>query len=375
MSKFSKRFLIVCLCSIVLGGILYGVGRAFGGSGHYYYSPKDGFIDAGKWGKRVSDSADLPSFDRISINADYSDIVISEGDSFAVEYSEILYEGDEPDQDYWRVEDGCFICDRKKRSTKRGVVEINLGFNWFDFVNTGYSEDNYIHLTVPRGTELTGVLLESSFGDISLSNVTAGEKIEINSNNGDIKLENISSPELKVVSSFGDTKISKTHSDTVRVETQSGDIELGSSSLGNLYLKNEFGSVDIKDCNSEEGELILGSAELDAERLNVENGFTIEEKFGELAFKDCSMGYGKWNSENGDISAENLIVKEKLEAETKFGDISLRMKDGLAPYRYECYTHFGEVSVNGDDKGGKENGGSGTIPLILESDSGDVVLK
>lgn len=376
MSKFGKIFLIICFCCLILGSILYGAGIVLGGSSYFYYSLKDGFIDAGNWEERVSETAELPSFDKIDIRVDYSDIVITEGDSFSVEYKEILYGNDESEQNYWKVENGCFTCDRKKGSGKRGVVGVNLGFNWFGLDNFGwYPSDNYIHLTVPRGTELTGVKVESSFGDISLSKLMVRENIEIYTKSGDIKVDTVSASELKTNNSFGEMKILGTDLDTVHIELQSGDLELSNSSLGDLYLKNEFGSVKITDCNSATGDFLIGSADLSAVSFNVEKEFTIEGKFGDLNFTDCSMEYGGWNTENGDINAKNLAVKNKLEAKTKFGEISLKMKDGLAPYRYECYTHFGEVSVGRDNKGGKENGGSGTVPLILESENGDIELE
>lgn len=373
MSRFGKRFLIICLCCIIGGGILYGVGMAFGGNNRFYYSLKHGYIDAGNWTEHVSERAELPAFDRIDIKTDWSDVVIFEGDSFSIEYEDVVY-ADRTEGSYWKVENGCFIHDKMKQK-KEGVVEVNLGFGPFFGQRSEYPVDCHIKLTVPRGTKLKDIRIKSGYGDINLSNLTLSDNLEMTTSTGDIKLDNISA--LKIISnnSFGKMKIGDTKSEDVKIEHANGDIEFTDSSIDLIYVMNEFGDTKVTNCNSRTGLFMLENGEFEAANYNLEEMLKAEMCFGSLKLKNCSMASGIFFDENGDVVAEDISVKEKLESKSHFGDVRLKMKDGLAPYRYECSVKYGEIYIDGDEKGSKENGGRGTIPLILESENGDIKIE
>lgn len=372
MSKFGKKFLIICLCCIVGGGILYGLGMAFGGNNRFYYSLKHGYIDAGNWTEHVSDRAELPAFDSIDIKTDWSDVVIFEGDSFSIEYEDVVY-ADQTEGSYWKVENGCFIHDKMKQN-KDGVVEVNLGFDLFFGQRSEYPVDTYIRLTVPRGTKLKDIRIKSGYGEINLSNLTLSDNLEMTTSTGDIKLDNISA--LKIISnnSFGKIKLTDTKSERVNIEHANGDIEFTDSSIDVIYVMNQFGDIKVTNCNSETGVFMLESGEFEAANYNLEK-LQADTAFGSVNLKNCSMTSGIFYETNGNVVAEDISVKEKLESKSVFGDIRLKMKDGLAPYRYECSVKYGEIYIDGDEKGSKENGGRGTIPLILESENGDIEIE
>lgn len=326
MSKFVKITITASICCVLAGGLLFFTGILLGGSRHFGYSIKRGFVDYEKDDTMVEEKVELDSFEEIKINAYISDIYISEGNGFYMEYR------DEKDAAEWNVENGRFTFEGKETSSFE-VMEVNLGI----FGKSSEDEGRYIKLTVPAGVELSNIKIVSDLGRVEIKDISVNERLGVTAYCGDIEIENVSAPVLEADDSLGDISISLTEIGNGDIEADSGNIRLNEVKAEKvLKLKDNLGSIDIEDCEA---------------------------------------GCGEIGLDNGSLSAEDLTVDEWLKVQDKLGDIHIKMKGGLGAYSYECTTSLGDVVVDGENKGSKDYGGSGSVKLILSNDCGDVELE
>jgi len=130
--------------------------------------------------------------------------------------------------------------------------------------------------------EVTGdITLGSEFGDITLLNVDA-PSYDLKSNSGKVSLDSARG-DVKVHSEFGDIKVTNGEQVTLNLQTNSGTVEYsGSLGSGPHILKTEFGNIDLAipndtslsvDLNTEFGKVksefaITLSGEFSEKRLN-----------------------------------------------------------------------------------------------------------
>lgn len=370
MSKFGKTVLIISLCCLLAGGIIYGIGLISGGKHHFYYSFKDGLILEDPEDDYVTKGLSLDAFDKINIDTDMGQIEIEEGDSFYVEYRDFSH-----DEKNWNIENGCFTYSNHRKN-KMDVMEVNLGFGVFNSFFRNNGSERYVRLTVPKGTQLSDVTAENSFGGICISGLAVNGNMDVNSDCGNIELNNITANELTVNNNLGNVNIAKAKVLNADMEVDSGELVLVNvGAEGSLNLSNNLGNVQMDNCTATSGEFKLDSGNITINHFTAKGHIFAENHLGSIDFYDSSIGSGSWDVDSGNINARLLTVEDNLTAKNNMGEIYLEMKDGLENYSYECETSLGNVIIEGDDKGSKEDGGNGKVPLILENDCGNITLE
>lgn len=279
MKKAMKVFLILSPCLILVGIALCFIGVRAGGSTHFGFDFKTGFVDFNKDedGQKVeAERQTLEAFDTVSVDVDCMDVEVVEGEEYAVEYRAYHALGFE----------------KLKCESKNGVLtfvqggnsssfpfhfEVNLDFlNWFTSHNKWNSDSYgyYVRIYVPEGTTLQDIKVDSDLGETVIRNVAVDGDVKIDADCGSIELENVTvSRNCRIESSLGAVDFTNCTLTDAEIELDCGDFEGKEITvLDKLKIDNSLGSIDLfmkgglnsqtyrYDCDTD-----LGSVELAGE--------------------------------------------------------------------------------------------------------------
>lgn len=124
--------------------------------------------------------------------------------------------------------------------------------------------------------------------------------------------------------------------------------------MSELDIQTDLGGVEIKDMRCETLDCTSGMEEIRLERLTAE---------------DISC-----TADMGDISALKVNSQE-VELHADMGNIFLKTQDKESACKYDLKTDLGEVIVNGQSRGTKTTGGSGSRSLNMTTNMGDIELE
>ncbi len=190
----------------------------------------------------------------VDLKADYADVKIAYGDTFAVSY--IMPEELVPNID-----------------VKDGVLYIKSVQNHTVTIPFSSSKDYEITLTLPEGAELDGMNVDIDAGNISVSSIKTSD-LNINADAGDIKLSDI-------------------EAENFLIDVDAGNLEMNGISVQRMTVDVDAGNVDIRDC-------VIGviSADIDAGNIESHNS-TISSGHCEVDLGNISL-----NGEIGDVKVK-----------------------------------------------------------------------
>lgn len=213
-------------------------GRVLTASSYYKENPSDTvWIDedsSGGYIKYKAENLKLEAFQRINLEVGHNaDVWLLEGDSYGIE---MYYYGPDYKIEYTNKDGILTVRDELKNAEKSS------------FWNEEY---NYVEITVPKGTLLTEVELQSVSGDIDLDRVHA-EEINVFTVSGDCYLSDVVTRKGEIGSVSGTIDLENVQSSVMSVAATSGDIYLEGSLSGETALHSTSGYVDVSCWEAEE---------------------------------------------------------------------------------------------------------------------------
>lgn len=203
MNKAAKILLIVSLSLLAVGGAIFGVGLAMGGTLSYGFAYVDGKVVYTNSDTNKNETKELQSFKKVQVNTSVIDIIIKKGDKFEISYD--LPESFVPS--YEIKNDTLYV------STDNHSFSFNFGFL--------FNKNNAITITVPQNDSLDYVEIEGSTADITLEDLNASGKIKLST--GALLLKNINGKRLDCETSTGSISFYNVKSNDIRVETSTGN--------------------------------------------------------------------------------------------------------------------------------------------------------
>ncbi len=175
---------------------------------------------------------DIGQFQSIEADIDIANLTIATGDDYSVEW---YYKNDnEPEAS---VENGVLKMTQK---TSRNIMNLQhlAGVHEMD-----------LKITVPAGTELQNINVQSDIAEISLNGLTA-KNCSVRTDVGNIKLNGLKIPSLTISCDTGDLDLDSSEFTNLSVNSDIGDIDIHIAddiSLYSLDLKTELGEVEVGD--------------------------------------------------------------------------------------------------------------------------------
>ncbi|MBN7774285.1 DUF4097 family beta strand repeat-containing protein [Clostridium aminobutyricum] len=276
MSKRLKVFIITCICLIIAGTCLAGLGLMLGADGNinlkhmswnlnddkssFNLSLRKPESQAGFSGKTETETIKFNQpILSIETKVGIGEVYLVEGDEFKIEYTYDKGFG-KPNINF---SDGSLsIVDK----FGKGGVDFSVK-KWSSFKG---SEDLEYRIYYPKGTNLEFITMNNNLGDIDISNIKT-KSLKIKLDVGDVNLEKVNIETAELDSSLGNIKTKDTETNGLTASTKMGDMHIEGILKGVSSLSAEMGDIKListlgKDQYSLHFDMQLGDIKVDGEQ-------------------------------------------------------------------------------------------------------------
>lgn len=243
--------------------------------------------------------------------------------------------------------------------------------------------------------DFTGLTIEKEGGECSLKNISAGQasvrmeyeegmsvqgcaidKLNVTSEGGICSLSDVTAKEVSLDTGYGSLVLEQVVSEQITVNSESGDIRMDTLTGKSLSVGNDYGDVALNNVTMETG--IHAEAESGIVQMNRVDAGSLEitSEEGNVQGGQVKIGTGNLEVLYGDCEMDELTVKDlKIESET--GEIALALTEEEKHYSMLLKTEFGEVTINGENRGSDiiMERDQAENRLELMSENGNITIK
>ncbi|MFE3575573.1 DUF4097 family beta strand repeat-containing protein [Lysinibacillus sp. NPDC059133] len=276
----TSRHTHIAITMIAFGILLALVGYFSGGKSNFVLT--DEGIQLPENNKLVNNSYKLDDFTNLNIINHYGDVEIVTSDRYALETNVI-----NDDDVTYSIKDKTLTVETKSKK-KNG-----LEFGFFNFRTPS------IKIYVPSDVKLKTVVLDSNFGDTTISGLKYQE-LNLIEDFGDILLKDTTGDKTEITQSFGDMKLQQFSSNSFVAESEHGDINIDGTLNGQSTITSSF-----------------GDATLHLQNKKSELGFELQTDFGDLTID---------KKDQNDKVSQLYKGDNQLKVTVSHGDLQLRFK-------------------------------------------------
>ena len=363
MKKMKKKMMIIACCLLLAGMAFVGIGILSGGTLNFYYALGSKVITDSQLQYEMQ-TEKVESFDSIDVKLDgFGDcqLELIEGDGYSVTYpkeNKYVTGG-------YKIENGVLKLETKK---KRRLVFFQM-----DFLDHK-SEKQIMQITVPKGTKLSSLKVDSEVGDVI--NALNADEVVLDLEYGDVEIAGCEFQSMQITNESGEVSISELACDNCSCQVSFGKVTITDSSIGKLTVENESGNVKIEKTDLADGDFTLSFGKLNMEDSNVQTAkFNLES--GDAGFDNVILGQAEIKMSFGSLKAEGLTV-ETLTGDLESGNASLFLTGKKEDYSMRLMVEAGDIKVGKE----KVTGGSyqydaqNTASKIeLENEFGDIRVE
>lgn len=319
MNKKVKAWLIIAICLILAGGIIFtGVMTML----KWNFSE----LSAGKYETNNYEISD--SFTKIKLTTHTANV-------------EIL-----------PSEDGeCKIICYEEKKVKHAVrvegdtliIEAQDNRRWYDYINVFSFGSPKITIYLPTD-KLASLYINGSTGNVNIPSDFSFENIGISASTGDVRCYASASGNIKIELSTGKMDLAGLSASSLDLKTSTGKIELkmiecsGDVSLATGTGKTKINALDCKNLYStgSTGDIKLIS-------VIATGNFNIERNTGDVEFYNCDANEIFVKTSTGDIEG-NLLSDKIFIAQTSTGDVEVPKT--TTGGRCELTTSTGDIEIS-----------------------------
>jgi hypothetical protein len=278
MSKFVKVLLYISIAAIISGCVMLVIAFSSG-----YVIRK---------GERYSFDESYEGVKAITIDVQYADVSIREGDSFSIDARNLLVDSEFTSQ----VSDGIWKISEKATNV---VKVFGLKLPLLTAYGDKYSPD--IDITVPKGFEADKLIFNISAGRLQGENIRARTG-SFSVDAGELLVDGLVIPEGSDYNiGTGHLVISDLEAEDITIKCGVGDVELEGIVTGKNKVDCSIGRVKLEldayeDDYSYEAETVLGSIYI--------NGRSYHGAMREREFDGGNLGFFNLECEIGNISID-----------------------------------------------------------------------
>ena len=252
MKKSTTIWLIAALVCIVAGASIAFVGRITGGKGGVYINQNGKLVTSGESGKNTSEA--YTGIKRIVTDLNDTAVRVRESDNNQF-YVTMQY-SDSNNIPEVTMENSTITV----RQEQKGWHIIN--FNFFDWAN-----DDEVVFYVPRNIQLTELNLATKNGAIESAVELDVDYLGMDTRNGSITVENVSSKETNLETANGTIECDGSFEGTTEISSKNGKIICAGTYDGNTMIEDKNGRIEASGtflgttkCETSNGAVRLHSA-------------------------------------------------------------------------------------------------------------------
>lgn len=257
-------------------------------------------------------------------------------------------------------------------------AELELEYGNLDMEDCGFEK---LHVQNESGKcSLSGISAERGelnldYGDLEMQNCDIATIFSVNEN-GKYSLTDVTAEGIKLESSCGEMVLEQITADDVTLKSESGNISVDGMTGKTLTVECDYGKTVLDRVTMETSI----RAEIESELIRLEQVKTgqldIVSESGGVTGSQVEIGTGNLELSYGDCEITEFTVKD-LKASNESGEISLDLTGKEKDYSMLLETEYGEVYINGEDRGSNitlerdkaEN------RLELDSESGRITIR
>lgn len=272
--------------------------------------------------RQSSISENIESFDSIQADLADGDIVIEGGSEYKITGRNV-----KDNQIDWYVENGSL------------VIEEDSFRSWFSNFNR---RERTIIVTIPREAAFENIEITAGDSDISINNLH-GENLEIDSNDGQVMVQQTTAERIGIVMGDGDIHLDDLEAETIEIDSDDGDLYFNQLQANSLISNIGDGDMVMDGCDiknlqhdGESSNLTVGNSKLVESLISLSDGdfsgnqltltqFNLESDDGEvfLEIDGARKDYGLiLDSDDGDILVDEQVYREKDEQKDNVVTIS-----------------------------------------------------
>lgn len=301
MPNWRKTLLTIGISTCLLGGALIATGTATGGINHLLQANHT------KYSKKTEDFSDISALD---IDLGNRNLVIEES---------------EDDKTHLTYYQGKEASERIVTSANQGTLKIQqprplITFGWSSgirsilnfFDNEGGRST--VTLSLPKGTKLSTLKINSSLGDVSLSGLTV-QKLYLSLSAGSLTVKNSTISTGDLSNSLGDVSLSDLTIQKLDLKLSSGSVTIDNTTVEKGYLANSLGDINLNKSKLSDSTIKLSSGSINSQQITLSGDINIDNSLGDI---------------------ELNLVKESLE--TLSFDIETSMGSITVPHNFQSIT-------------------------------------
>ncbi len=166
------------------------------------------------------------------------------------------------------------------------------------------------------------VELDTDFGNVEVKDVSG--RVDVQSDSGDVTLTGVSDGgDIKVETNFGEIVLQDITAKSLTANSDSGDIQAEEITLdGALDLETSLGSVTVQDAEAERLKASSDSGEIQAEDATLDGALDLETSFGSATATNVRAASYRLTSDSGNLTLNEC--RGLLDLQTNFGNIEVR---------------------------------------------------
>lgn len=232
-----------------------------------------------------------------------------------------------------------------KLSQEYGNLKLkDCGFTDLSIEKDGGEECNLENVSAGE------VYIETEYDDDITIQGSAIDKLSVVNENGMCTLKDLTGKEVSLASDSGSLFLEQVVSEQITVSSGSGDIRMDTLTGKSLSVANDYGDVALNGVTIENGihaELEGGILQMD--RVDA-GSVELTNEDGNVQGNQVKIGTGRIEVFYGDCVIDQLTA-QNLKIDTESGEIALDMTEEEKNYGMLLKTEYGEVIVNGENKG------------------------
>lgn len=297
MSKKTKIWIIVALCFVFVGTILFVIGMS---------KNNWNFRKIGAQNFEINSYELVDNFDSIIINTDTANI-------------NFQYSAD----DKCRVV--CYENKKEKHYTtiENGILSIKLvnEKKWYDYINL-ISNTPKINIYLPNG-EGVKLTIKLSTGDVEIATNFTFESISILGSTSDVKSLASSVKQTKIQVTTGDISLENTKAESYDLVTSTGKIKLNNvNCFGQINLKVSTGRNYLTNVSCENIVSSGSTGDIKLTNVIVSKKIYITRKTGDVELDRCDASELKITTSTGDVEG-TLLSNKVFIVKTDTGEIDV----------------------------------------------------
>ncbi|WP_324825887.1 DUF4097 family beta strand repeat-containing protein [Sinanaerobacter sp. ZZT-01] len=293
---------------MIIAAVLVGIGILLLGFSYMMGVDLTNIFNEGKNKKSTSVDRnieeELQDFQNISIETNYQEIRLKEGDTFHIAYS---YDSKYSSLSH-EIKDGKLVVTEAKKD------KLGLGGDLLAAIQ-GKDIAGFIEITYPKQTTLRDVRIISDIGKVNVKEVSCSN-LQVDVGIGSITVDDVQTQTLQIRAETGDVNLANGSADRAELELDLGKLTTNEWNTKGLVAELSSGEANL------EGRF-LGEINVDCELGSITLGVTGKEE--EYSYElETELGSIRLNGDKIDNKTNKTnAVENKINLKTNAGDINL----------------------------------------------------